>query len=298
LDRGSALGFRIKTVAEMTGVPRNTLLAWERRYGLVSPERQANGYREYSERDVVLLQELKRLVDAGYRVSEAVSLLGERRSETSPLGHTLADEEAIDALFDALTTFDGPAAAQIAGRLRGTPFAAQIQEVYFPLLRRVGDGWAAGQISVVQEHFVSGFCRARLMEMLLQLQLDAAGRGPLAAFACFEDEDHELGLLGVAISFALRGHLVVWLGARCPLADLVGFVVAEQPVTVCVAVQRTPSPEAVVAYARGLREAMPPTGRLLMGGAGIVGLSPPVMAGVWWLTQLNELVELYAVGEG
>ena len=44
-----AAGYRIKTVASLTGVPRNTLLAWERRYKFVSPVRSGNHYRLYSE---------------------------------------------------------------------------------------------------------------------------------------------------------------------------------------------------------------------------------------------------------
>lgn len=69
------MGYRIKTVSKLTGVPRNTLLAWERRYGLVMPSRQDNGYREYSDSDIACLQSVKRLLDQGYKVSEAVELI-------------------------------------------------------------------------------------------------------------------------------------------------------------------------------------------------------------------------------
>ena len=32
------MGYRIKTGSDLTGIPKNTLIAWERRYGLVAPE--------------------------------------------------------------------------------------------------------------------------------------------------------------------------------------------------------------------------------------------------------------------
>ena len=73
------MGYRIKTVARLTGVPRNTLLAWERRYELVSPARLDNGYREYSDSDIASLLSVKRLLDQGYKVSEAVNLIREAR---------------------------------------------------------------------------------------------------------------------------------------------------------------------------------------------------------------------------
>lgn len=69
------MGYRIKTISEMTGIQRATLLAWERRYRLVSPVRHSNGYREYSEQDLARLMALKRLLDRGYKVSEAISLM-------------------------------------------------------------------------------------------------------------------------------------------------------------------------------------------------------------------------------
>ena len=69
------MGYRIKTVAALTGIPRSTLLAWERRYALIDPDRQGNGYREYSEMEVARLQAVKRLIDEGYKVSEALSLV-------------------------------------------------------------------------------------------------------------------------------------------------------------------------------------------------------------------------------
>ena len=74
------MGYRIKTVADMTGVSRSTLIAWERRYGLVTPTRATNGYRMYSESDVILLRRVKALVDRGLKISEAGLLIEGKRA--------------------------------------------------------------------------------------------------------------------------------------------------------------------------------------------------------------------------
>ena len=52
------MGYRIKTVSDITGIQRATLLAWERRFRLVAPTRHANGYREYSDSDLARLLSL------------------------------------------------------------------------------------------------------------------------------------------------------------------------------------------------------------------------------------------------
>jgi DNA-binding transcriptional MerR regulator len=69
------MGYRIHTVSRLTGIARNTLLAWERRFDFLEPTRQGNGYREYTDQDLSLLQAVKRLVDEGYKISEAVAIV-------------------------------------------------------------------------------------------------------------------------------------------------------------------------------------------------------------------------------
>ena len=67
-------GYRIKTVASVTGVSPELLRAWERRYTVVSPRRTTGGYREYSERDVEKLRLLKSLTARGYTIGELARL--------------------------------------------------------------------------------------------------------------------------------------------------------------------------------------------------------------------------------
>ncbi|MFN7146083.1 MAG: MerR family transcriptional regulator [Myxococcota bacterium] len=98
------MGYRVKTVSAMTGIPRGTLLAWERRYEILEPDRSPSGYREYSEADVAVLRRLKALVDDGYSISEAVALV-KRPAEAEPAAPAGGAEAA-------------PPAEGEAGRLR------------------------------------------------------------------------------------------------------------------------------------------------------------------------------------
>ena len=77
--------FQIKTVARMTGIPRNTLLAWERRYAVVEPARAPNGYRLYTESDVDQLRTIKTLTTNGFKVSEALDLIRSGDSQQTTL---------------------------------------------------------------------------------------------------------------------------------------------------------------------------------------------------------------------
>jgi len=78
--------FAIGTVERDTGIGRDTLRIWERRYGFPSPERNAKGERVYSDDQIRRLQRFRRLLDQGRRPGKVVPL----------------SDAALDALADTL----------------------------------------------------------------------------------------------------------------------------------------------------------------------------------------------------
>jgi PAS domain S-box-containing protein len=67
------VGLTLKAVSRRTGVPAATLRTWERRYGFMHPARSPSGYRLYGEEEVAQILQVKPLLDAGVRVSEAIA---------------------------------------------------------------------------------------------------------------------------------------------------------------------------------------------------------------------------------
>jgi len=265
--------YRIGTVAEMVGVPRNTLLAWERRYGLLDPDRTVGGYRAYTDDDVAKLRRIKGLVDRGYKISEAVALAG----RSGPEGHApprWADDALLALraeMLDRLIAFDRAGAEAVRRRLHLFSFQQGIEAVYLPLLREVGEGWHAGTVTVAQEHFASAFCREQFTSMLHKLE-GGPESGPLAVCAGVPGELHELGLLAVAVQLALRGWRISYLGADLPPEDLAAAVHTQKASLVCQSVVLRQHGSALVAYARRLRALLDPGVRLVIGGAGAVDL--------------------------
>lgn len=64
----------IAAVERDTGVPKDTLRMWERRYGFPAPLRDANGERLYPTDQVEKLRLIRRLLDSGYRPGKIVPL--------------------------------------------------------------------------------------------------------------------------------------------------------------------------------------------------------------------------------
>ena len=287
------MGYRIKTVSEITGIPKNTLVAWERRYGILEPERLPNGYRQYSDTDIATLQQLKSAMAEGLKISEAVDLvLGDRdRGVATPVRVPDTQEKAfaplVEELLDALSRFQRPEAETIVGRLVTSSAEHLIDSLYFPLLRRVGELWEAGDITVAQEHFVSAFVRDQLIGMLLQVGCGPPG-GTHVACVTFPGEHHELGVLGLAVKLALAGCRVTYLGADLPVKELCRFARDHNPAWICVSVIAETRADAVSSFAAEL-EAHTEGVAIVIGGAALKGMTLPAMGGVTFVEDWREL---------
>lgn len=273
------MSFRVKTVSQLTGIPRPTLVAWERRYNLLEPRRSPAGYRIYSEADVAYLRELKALVDGGLAISEAIAHAG------APAPAEVAPSEGlVDGLAAALAAYDRAAADRLLPRLEQLSFERALDEVHLPLLRRLGDDWESGAITVAQEHYASGWVRERMSAMFHALDAGVRG-GRAVACATAPGELHELGLLDLAIRLARRGHDVAWLGPEVPLPDLRAFL-ARRPTEILCLSALHPDP-ALAAYVAGARAAAPDT-IVAVGGPG----ATDVVEGprVWVCEDAAELI--------
>ncbi|MCM0148945.1 MerR family transcriptional regulator [Photobacterium galatheae] len=67
--------FAIREVSEMTGVNPVTLRAWQRRYGLIKPQRTEKGHRLYTREDIDRIQSILSWLEKGVAISKVRPLL-------------------------------------------------------------------------------------------------------------------------------------------------------------------------------------------------------------------------------
>jgi methanogenic corrinoid protein MtbC1 len=208
--------YEIHEVAELTGLAAARLRVWERRYEVVRPRRQPNGYRAYTADQVALLRAFARLIDDGERIGD---LAGRPREEVLARAQARAlDGTPQAALLDAVAAFDrerleGLVAQQLA--LRG--LRAFATEIVLPLAQSVGDLWALGKIPIAAEHLAS---EVVLHALKGGLRL-SRGTGPLVVGACLAGERHEWGFLATLAVIQEDGWRVHYLGADLPVQEVV-----------------------------------------------------------------------------
>ena len=66
--------YNLKAVNKETGLSPATLRAWERRYGMVQPQRSPGGHRLYSRQDIEQLKWLVARQKEGLTISQAVEM--------------------------------------------------------------------------------------------------------------------------------------------------------------------------------------------------------------------------------
>ena len=243
--------YRIHAVAERTGVPTATLRAWERRYGVPEPARSAARYRLYSEQDVAVVRRMAGLCAAGMRPAEAAI---EARAEptAAPRSHELAPVAIIERIVEAFRGLDSEAmrtALQLA--ISAARPADAYEQLIAPALQRVGQLWKDGELSIAHEHAGSHVI-SEVLSTLLHLATPPPP-APVVVLACFDEEQHELGLLGFGLHVASWGFRPLLLGGRVPPKALHDAVVLGRPALVGISVVVPPQVDAraaITGYAR------------------------------------------------
>ena len=219
---------RIHRVAKLTGLSKDVVRVWERRYSLVKPLRSANRYREYSDDDVALLRFLKTELERGQTIGALAiegreSLLGRMRVTSSSSAQELKPHDnLIGELVSHLDPLDRVRfEMKLNGAIAVIPFDEAVQRILLPLQRRVGELWHEGRVNVAVEHYVTKLIQQKLFSVMNQLPVNEFG--PRVLIACPEGESHEIGAQAAAYIAATRGCHVYYLGPNLPISDLQAF---------------------------------------------------------------------------
>lgn len=217
----------IKAVSQATGIESVTLRAWERRYGVPSPERSGQGYRLYSERDIAILRWLKSRIDAGVTIGQAVSLLESRSPQAAPQAMPLSTLGPEGGSLDSMTR-DLIAAAHAFDAVRADRIISQAFALFpvedvclrllLPALGQLGNHWRSGVTSLAVEHFLSNLIRQHLLA--LAAVMPPPSREGRVVAGCAPDDWHEMAILMLTLFLRRQGWEVIYLGQAVGLRQL------------------------------------------------------------------------------
>jgi DNA-binding transcriptional MerR regulator len=260
-----ATPYRIGTVSRLTGISTDTLRAWERRYGAVTPPR-GGLRRDYDQADVERLILLRRAVEKGHAIGTIARLPdAELRALVTEDKAGAGNESAlVQTLLAALENFDYAGLNERISRMAALlPPIEMVRFVVFPVMREVGERWHRGEISVAQEHMITGLIQNAL-GTLLSLSRPAP-EAPKVIFTTPTGEAHCLGVLAGAMLAPGAGLSPIYLGPGLPAKEIVHA--ARRSNARAVVLQITDSALDAAEEVRKLRDGLPGGCELWLGGA-------------------------------
>ena len=264
-------GLPISAVERETGIAKDLLRMWERRYGFPEPARDDQGDRLYPREQIDKLRLVRRLMYLGFRPGKVMHLdsdalermidVHEPRREASPSTHDMVrllrgrDHYAVrDYLHIQLDT------------LGTRPFVCDFLS---ETIEQVGSAWMRGEIEVYEEHLYTEQINRVLREALARLAMPA--ERPRVILTTCPGEQHVIGVLMVEAMLRLAGCETLAFGPEMPFTDTAHATVKHDADVVALSFSGAYDGDVQDATA-SLLELLPPDVELWVGGAGCRGL--------------------------
>ena len=261
-----------KEAARVLGVSEASIKRWADS-GMLPMEKTAGGHRRFRPEDVAAIrragpgEEEARLLRRGSAAK--LHARPTRELELDPGREAGLVEETFRALLDGRD--EELSALLVNLHLHGQSVGAIADSFLCAAMRRVGDLWHAGELSVAQEHVATRTATRALRK--LEAALDAPAEGGRRALCCSVEEDfHELPLYLAALTLEAGGLAVFNLGVNTPFFALTEALERFRPDVVCVSSTVLAGLDrAAREYAEFHKTARRLRAKVVLGGAGFAG---------------------------
>ncbi len=294
LSDGPPEGWNITSVERDTGISKDTLRMWERRYSFPRPNRDAIGERLYTIEQVEKLRVIKRLIDTGQRPGKIIGLdIAALRELATQCSATSMSEpmhnESLTFEFMAMIknhqieAFRRGLAEQIAKH----GIAKTVKEIIAPLTYNIGEAWRAGNLEVFEEHLYTESIHVVLRSAINSVPKQT--KHPKVLLTTFPQEPHGLGLLMAEAIFALEGCSTLSLGTQTPMWDIVQAATRQKVDIVALSFSVAMNRQQVQDGLRELRHQLSPNIEIWAGGSS-AALNRNVADGVICTQSLDGIV--------
>jgi len=261
----------INAVERETGVSKELLRMWERRYGFPVPERDEQGDRIYPMPQVAKLRLLRRLIDFGFRPGKIIlepSEALERLLSTQSKGSFNTTPEFEKELMDALKAQEP---SQLRDYLSHQLIKMGLQSFILEFLQYanfiVGDAWMRGRLEIHEEHFFTEQIQSLVRQAIGNLR--EANMPPRILLATPPEETHTLGILMVEAILRLDNVDAVCYGAQMPVRDVAQAVARHKMQIVAISFSASYPTSKAIDYLEELRFRLPLSIEIWGGGAAL-----------------------------
>ena len=255
--------FSIKDLESLSGIKAHTIRMWEKRYGVLEPERTETNIRNYGVTGLQKILNIAFLNENGYKISRISKLDDE---EISDLVQSITTSKsnysrALKSMKVAMMNFDQPLFLRTYENLLiNKTFSEIYEDVFIPLMIETGTLWQAGTITPAHEQFISNLIKQKLFINIEKLQKENASKTDKVFVLFLPDEEiHDIGLYYTNYEILSHGYKVIFLGQSLPMQDLTYLSTLYQN-TIFVS-YLTVKPDHIEQYLNDFKEHICPDGR-------------------------------------
>jgi len=215
--------YSISDLEKLTGIKAHTIRIWEKRYGIISPERTNTNIRFYSVIDLQRLLNITFLNKHGFKISLISGMSNsEVQSEVARICEMPGAEDGyLSDLLIATNDLDEDRFEKILnGSILKLSFEQSFQQVIFPLLEKINLLWQIGKISACQERFVNNLIRHKLVVAIDGMIGHNHSTKKHFLLYLPAGQYDEINLLYANYLLRKVGHQVIYLGPSIPIEHL------------------------------------------------------------------------------
>lgn len=212
--------YSIRELENLSGIKAHTIRIWEKRYGLIAPERTSTNIRSYCDTELKKLLNISILNRNGLKISKIAQLSPEEivakiNQFTQDVTST---ESQIESLTVAMIDLDEYRFEQLLARsIIQFGFEEAITRVLYPFFVRIGIMWQIGSVNPAQEHFITNLVKQKFYVAIDGLVVNTRQNARTFVFFLPEGELHEIGLLFSCYLARKHGFRTIYLGQSLPL---------------------------------------------------------------------------------
>ncbi|MFM6946487.1 MAG: MerR family transcriptional regulator [Flavobacteriales bacterium] len=285
--------YKIKDIEILTGIKAHTIRIWEKRYGMLIPERTDTQIRTYSDADLSFLLNVSLLNKNGVKISKIATMpTSAIHALVSEIRLSPAIDNAEEKLILALLELDEELFRNTLNDLiHQKGLELTFSEHLIPFLDRIGVMWLVNSISAAQEHFISNLIRQKVIAEIDRLGIP--DKSATTALLFLPEHDwHELGLLFYQYLLRSKGYYTYYLGQSLPYDSLVDCIERLKPTVVLSSWLTAVDQNFITNYFKQLKTDAPGV-ELMAGGAQIHVHSAALSGLITEVKGSSTLLELF-----
>jgi methanogenic corrinoid protein MtbC1 len=254
--------YNIQEISVRTGIPKDLLRQWERRYGYPNPQRDQNSNRIYSDFHLNKLLLVRQLLDQGKRPGKLIHLEMDELKSMLKTPETIFDTDKLIHLLKTrqVSNLNNWLQSMVHNDLRRF-----VHKVMSPAITAIGAAWEQGVVTVHEEHVFTEVMKRIAHKHLAEQPQNSSG--PTVMLTTVPGEKHTLGLLMVEIILRLGGAKVISFGTEMPFNEIREAAEKHSVDILGLSFSASYAAEDAVVMLAGLRQAIRPDIEIWSGGA-------------------------------